>query len=152
MQKEYFMKKAIQQAKLSLKTGDVPVGAVVVKDNKIIAYACNKKEKKQNCLAHAEIIAINKAIKKLKTKILPDCELYVTFEPCLMCVGAILSAKIKKVYFGAYDLRFSCANLLKENNFNFSTDVEGGILKEECGEMLTEFFKKIRKAEKLNAN
>ena len=145
---EVYMLKAIEVAKKSLKSADVPVGAVIVKNNEIVATAFNLKEKYSNCLAHAEIIAINKACKKLKTKVLTGCSMYVTFEPCLMCTGAILSAKITEVFFGAHDKRFGCAELFENNNFNFKTSVHGGILEEECGELLTNFFKKIRKEER----
>ena len=117
MGKESFMKQAITLANKAAKQGDIPVGAVIVCNGKVIATGYNKKEKKKNALLHAEIIAINKASKKLKDYRLENCELYVTFEPCLMCVGAILSARIKKVYFGAFDNRFGACKLLSENNF-----------------------------------
>lgn len=144
MEKESFMKQAITLANKAAKQGDIPVGAVIVCNGKVIATGYNKKEKKKNALLHAEIIAINKASKKLKDYRLENCELYVTFEPCLMCVGAILSARIKKVYFGAFDNRFGASYLLKDNNFNHSSDFEGGVLQEECSELLTRFFKELR--------
>ena len=98
MDKNYFMKLALSESGKCLKNGDVPVGAVIVKDGKVIATAHNMKEKKKNCICHAEIIAISKASKKLKNFRLNDCDIYVTKEPCLMCMGAILSARIHKIY------------------------------------------------------
>ena len=108
----------------------------------------NKKEKNKNALLHAEIVAINNASKKLNDYRLENCEMYVTFEPCLMCVGAILSARIKKVYFGAYDKRFGASELLINNNFNHTTPFEGGIMEENCSALLTDFFKQLRKNKK----
>ena len=144
MNKINYMQKAIKLANKAAKNGDIPVGAVIVCGDKIIAEGYNKKEKKKNALLHAEIVAINKASKKLKDYRLEECELYVTFEPCLMCVGAILSARIKKVYFGAYDNRFGACKLLNENNFNHAAEYEGGVLEEECSKLLTNFFKQLR--------
>ena len=145
MNKINYMKLAIKLANKAAKNGDIPVGAVIVCDGKVVGMGYNKKEKKKNALLHAEIIAINKASKKLKDYRFENCELYVTFEPCLMCVGAILSARVKKVYFGAYDNRFGACKLLSENNFNHVTEYEGGILEEECSSLLTNFFKELRK-------
>ena len=144
MDKKDFMKLAIIEGNKCLKTQDVPVGAVIVKGEKVIAYAHNLKEKKKNCLCHAELLAISKASKKLKNFRLSDCDIYVTKEPCLMCMGAILSARIRKIYFGASDKRFGTINLAKENNFNHKCDVEGGLLKKECEELLKTFFSKLR--------
>ena len=115
MDKNDFMKLAISEGQKCLKTHDVPVGAVIVKNDKVVAFAHNLKEKKRNCLCHAELLAISKASKKLKNFRLSDCDIYVTKEPCLMCMGAILSARIRKVYFGASDKRFGTINLAKEN-------------------------------------
>lgn len=142
--KEYFMNLAIKEAIKAGRKGDVPVGAVVVCNNKVVSTGFNKKEKNKNALLHAEIIAINKASKKLKDYRLENCEMYVTFEPCLMCVGAILSARIKKVYFGAYDKRYGASYLLMENNFNHKTSYEGGVLESECSSIITNFFKDLR--------
>jgi len=144
MDKKDFMKLAIIEGQKCLRTQDVPVGAVIVKGDKVIAYAHNLKEKKKNCLCHAELLAISKASKKLKNFRLSDCDIYVTKEPCLMCMGAILSARIRKIYFGASDKRFGTINLAKENNFNHKCDVEGGLLKKECEELLKTFFSKLR--------
>ena len=144
MDKKDFMKLAIIEGQKCLRTQDVPVGAVIVKGDKVISYAHNLKEKKKNCLCHAELLAISKASKKLKNFRLSDCDIYVTKEPCLMCMGAILSARIRKIYFGASDKRFGTINLAKENNFNHKCDVEGGLLKKECEELLKTFFSKLR--------
>lgn len=144
MDKNDYMNLAIAEAKKCTKSGDVPVGAVIVFKNKVIAKAHNKREKNNMTTAHAEILAINKANKALKDFRLDNCDIYVTKEPCLMCMGALLSARIKKIYFGAKDKRFGTSSLAKENNFNHKCEIEGGILKETCESMLTEFFKSIR--------
>lgn len=145
MEKQNYMQLAITLANKAAKHGDIPVGAVIVCNGKVVGKGYNKKEKKKNALLHAEIIAINNASKKLKDYRLDNCELYVTFEPCLMCVGAILSARIKKVYFGAFDNRFGACKLLTENNFNHTAKYEGGIMEKECSYLLTNFFKELRK-------
>lgn len=147
-----FMKVAINEAKKAIKYGDVPVGAVIVKDGKIIAQAHNKKEYKHNAIYHAEILAIEKACEKLGDYRLNDCVMYVTFEPCIMCVGAILSARIQQVYFGAYDYRFGASSMLTDNNFNHITQYQGGIDKEECSQLLSNFFEDLRKTKKSNSN
>lgn len=145
MTDDFFMNLAIQQAKKAEKFGDVPVGAVIVKDGKVISKAYNKKELKQNAIYHAEILAITKASKKLKNFRLSGCTIYVTKEPCLMCIGAILSARIEKLVFGSYDKRFSHLELLTNNNFNHKCNYTGGVLQEQTNKMLTNFFKNIRK-------
>lgn len=96
-----FMQMAVEQAKLAAKRGEVPIGCVIVKDNRVIAKGYNQRERKQNCLWHAEIVALNRACRKLKSWRLSDCEMYVTLEPCQMCMGAILNARLRKVYIGA---------------------------------------------------
>ena len=144
MDKIDFMKLAIREGEKSLKNRDVPVGAVIVKDGKIISSAHNQKEKKKSCVCHAEILAIHKASKKLRNFRLNDCEIYVTKEPCLMCMGAILSARIKKIYFGANDKRFGTIDFAKDNNFNHKCDYEGGLLKDECERLLSSFFAGLR--------
>ena len=146
--KEYFMKEAIKQAKKSGE--DVPIGAVIVLDGKIIAKAYNKKEKTGCAINHAEILAIIKASKIIGDFRLSNCDIYVTKEPCLMCVGAILSARIRKVYFGAYDKKYGAIKLCMENNFNHKCEFEGGVLEEETGEILSNFFKKLRCSKRSN--
>ena len=138
------MKEALKQAKKASKKGDVPVGAVIVYKNKIIAKAYNKKENKQNSIAHAEILVINKACKKLKTWHLEECELYTTLEPCLMCTGAIIQSRINKVYYSTENPNFGeLKNNIKKYNKNII--IESQILDNESTKLLKDFFKKIRK-------
>ena len=144
MDKIDYMREAIREAKKSLKSNDVPVGAVIVKDGEIIAKAYNKREKTQQTIAHAEILAIGIANKKVGNFRLDGCEIYVTKEPCLMCMGAILSSRIKKIYYGARDKRFGTESLAQDNNFNHKCEIEGGVLSSECEGLLTNFFKSIR--------
>ena len=152
MDKKFFMNKALEQAKKAYKKNEVPVGAIVVRNDKIIASAFNLREKKQNALYHAEILAINKACKKLKSFRLDDCEMFVTLEPCPMCSGAIVNARLKKVYFGCYDKNYGCCgskyNFLQDKNFEHLVDVEGGILEEECSKIIKTFFENLRKIKK----
>ena len=147
--KEKFMKEAIKEAKKAYDKLEVPVGAVIVKDGKIIAKAHNLKETKFDTTNHAEILAIQKASKKLESWRLLDCEMYVTLEPCSMCAGALINSRIKKVYIGANDEKTgavgSVFNLLEDYTFNHKVEVEKGILKDECQAILTDFFKKLRK-------
>ena len=146
--KEKFMAEAIKQAKKAALADETPVGAVIVLDDKIIARGYNKRETKKNALMHAEIIAIDKACKKIGAWRLSECDMYVTLEPCPMCSGAIINSRIKKLYFGAYDKKAGCcgsvANLFEEGMFNHDVEVEGGIRCEECGSILSEFFKDLR--------
>lgn len=144
MDKIDYMREAIREARKSLKSNDVPVGAVIVKDGEIIAKAYNKREKTQQTIAHAEILAIGIANKKVGNFRLDGCEIYVTKEPCLMCMGAILSSRIKKIYYGARDKRFGTESLAQDNNFNHKCEIEGGVLSSECEGLLTNFFKSIR--------
>lgn len=143
-----FMKEAIKEATAAFCENEVPVGAVVVKDGEIIAKAHNLTEKNQNPTHHAEILAINEALKKLGVKNLKDCELYVTLEPCAMCIGACALSKIDKVYFGAYDTKSGACggktDVLRENCFDYKTQVFGGIEETECKKILTDFFETIR--------
>lgn len=142
-----FMKEALELAKISFNEGEVPVGAVIVKDNEIIATGRNRREKSKNALSHAEIEAINNACNKLGGWRLWECDIYVTLEPCPMCSGAIVNARIPNVYFGAYDKNFGCCgstlNILELQN-SFRPHFEGGIMEEECGKLITDFFKKLR--------
>ena len=130
----------------------MPVGAVIVKEGKIIARAHNEKETKANAIKHAEIIAIQRASKKLKTWRLLDCEMYVTLEPCSMCAGALIQARIKKVYIGAMDYKTgacgSVLNLLEDYTFNHKVERQTGIMQEECENILTDFFKELRNQKK----
>lgn len=144
---EKYMQIALREAKRSFNLNEVPIGAVIVKDDIIIAKAHNTRNKTQNAINHAEILVISKACKKLKSWRLEDCDIYVTLEPCPMCAGAILNARIKNLYFGAYD-KTSKTNLLnqimQDNRLNHKTCVKGGILEFACGELLTNFFKAKR--------
>ena len=144
-----FMKEAIKQAKKAASILEVPVGAVIVKDGKIIARAYNQKETKFDSTKHAEIIAIQKASRKLKSWRLSDCEMYVTLEPCSMCAGALIQSRIKKVYIGAMDEKTgSCGsvfNLLKDYKFNHNVDIEYGVCSKECEKILKDFFKELRR-------
>lgn len=138
------MFEALAVAKKSGK--DLPIGAVIVKDGKIISAYHNEKELRKDVTAHAEILVIQEAQKKLLTTVLQDCELYVTLEPCPMCAWAILNARIKKIFFGAYDNIYGAfGSALNLKNFlNVKTEIKGGILEEECQTLLKEYFQKIR--------
>ena len=153
-EKEKFMKEALKEAKKAADKLEVPVGCVIVKDGKIIARAHNQKETKADTTKHAEIIAIQKASKKLEAWRLLDCEMYVTLEPCSMCAGAMIQARIKKVYIGTMDTKTgacgSVLNLLQNYPFNHTIEIETGIEKEKCEEMLKEFFKKLRQSKKIS--
>ena len=150
MEKEKYMKEAIKEAIKAYKIEEVPVGAIIVKDGKIIARAHNKKETKKNATSHAEILAIQKACKKLESWRLTDCEMYVTLEPCSMCAGALINARIKKVYIGTEDAKTgacgSVLNLLEDYKFNHK--IEKYVLKDECEKILKDFFKMLRKRNK----
>lgn len=145
---ETFMLEAIKEAKKALALNEIPVGAIIVKNGKIIARGYNKKETKNDATRHAEIIAIEKASKKLDNWRLLDCEMYVTVEPCVMCAGAILSARLKKVYIGTSDNKMgavgSILNIFEDYTFNHSVDYESGMLKEECEKLIKDFFKVLR--------
>ena len=143
---EKFMKKAYNLAKKAYEIDEVPVGAVIVKNGEILSYAFNQKEKKSLATAHAEILAIEKACKKLKDFRLIDCDLYVSLEPCVMCTGAILSARIKNVYFGAYITNgsISAKELCEKAELNHKTNFEGGFMLEECSKLVSDYFKNKR--------
>lgn len=144
-----FMHEALKQAKKAAVAGEMPVGAVIVRDGKIISRGYNKREMKKNALLHAEIIAIDRACKKLGGWRLPECEMYVTLEPCPMCAGAILNSRIECVYYGASDVKSGCVgsriNLLDMNLCNYSVQSKGGIMQKECSEVIKQFFKELRK-------
>ena len=141
------MKQALKAAQEAFDCGEVPVGAVIVRDAEIVAVGRNRRENEKNALWHAETDAINRACQKLGGWRLWNCELYVTLEPCPMCAGAIMNAHIPKVYFGAYDLKNgSCGSVanLFDLPYTFKPRCEGGILQEECAQLLKDFFKKLR--------
>lgn len=151
-QKEKFMKQAIKEAYKAYEKLEVPVGCVIVKDGKIISRAHNLKETKKDTTKHAEILAIQKASKKLDTWRLLDCEMYVTLEPCSMCAGALINSRIKKVYIGTMDEKTgacgSVFNLLEDYKFNHNVEIETGILQTECEKVLKDFFKTLRSIKK----
>ncbi len=140
------MKAALKCAQKAFDEGEVPIGAVVVLDGKVIARGHNRRTKKQIATAHAEIEAIEKACKKLHSWRIPECEIYVTLEPCPMCMGAMLNARIKKVYFGAPEGkgRSLTKELAEANLVNHCIEVEGGVMEEECAAILTKFFSQMR--------
>ena len=144
-----FMKRAIELAKECSQFDEVPVGAVIVKDGKIIAESGNRKERDNCAVSHAEILAIQKATEVVGNWWLEDCEMYVSLEPCPMCAMAMIHSRISKLYFGAYDEKTgaggSRVNIFEKDLFNHNIEVEGGVMKEECGALLTEFFKNKRK-------
>ncbi|MGN1298585.1 MAG: tRNA adenosine(34) deaminase TadA [Candidatus Scatovivens sp.] len=150
--KEKFMKEALKEAKKAYEKDEIPVGAVIVKDNRIISRAHNLKEIKNNSICHAEILAIEKACKKLNSWRLLDCEMYVTLEPCSMCAGALINSRIKKIYIGTNDDKTGACgsklNLLEDFEFNHKVEIEKYILKDECEKILKEFFKNLRKRKK----
>ena len=140
---------AIKEAEKSASLDEVPVGAIIVKDNKVIARGHNLREKSNDPTSHAEINAIRKACKKLGSWRLEDCTIYVTIEPCSMCAGTLLWTRIKRIVYGAPDLKggalASSFNLFEVKNINHHPEITGGILYEECGKMMSSFFKEKRK-------
>ncbi|GGE85901.1 tRNA adenosine(34) deaminase TadA [Priestia taiwanensis] len=148
MNDEQYMKVAIEQAREAEAIGEVPIGAVVVHNDEIISKAYNLRERDQRSIAHAELLAIDEACKKLGTWRLEEATLYVTLEPCPMCAGAIVLSRVKRVVYGATDPKGGCAgtlmNLLQEERFNHQAEVVSGVLEEECGAMLTNFFRTLR--------
>lgn len=151
-EKNKFMKQALKEAKKAYEKLEVPVGAVIVKDGKIIAKAHNLKETKTDTTKHAEILVIQKASKKLESWRLLDCEMYITLEPCSMCAGAIINSRIKKIYIGALDEKTGAAgsvlNLFEDYKFNHKVEVEKGVMQKECENILKDFFKMLRKYKK----
>lgn len=149
---ESFMKEAIVEAKKAESLGEVPIGAVIVLDGEIIARAYNLRESHQSAIAHAEILAIDAACKKLGTWRLERATLYVTLEPCPMCAGASMLSRIENVVYGASDPKGGCAgtfmNLLQDQRFNHQSEVVSGVLEEECGQLLSDFFRKLRDEKK----
>ncbi|PYE04150.1 tRNA(adenine34) deaminase [Staphylococcus sp. AtHG25] len=145
---EYYMKLAIEEAKKAQKLGEVPIGAIIVKNNEVIASAHNLRETAQLPTAHAEHIAIERASKVLGSWRLEGCTLYVTLEPCVMCAGAIVMSRIPKVVYGATDPKGGCIgslmNLLEESQFNHRAEIVKGVLEQECGDLLRNFFRELR--------
>lgn len=154
-QDEYFLEdrkymlEAIKQAKKAENVGDVPIGCVIVCDGKIIARGYNKRNKKKSTLCHAEIEAIGKATKKVGDWRLENCTMYVTLEPCPMCAGAIVQARINRVVVGAMNPKAGCAgsivNLLQMDGFNHKVELTTGVREKECGDLLSNFFVRLRK-------
>ena len=147
-QDERFMKEALKEAKKAYKLGEVPIGCVIVQDDKIIGRGYNRRNTDKNTLAHAEITAIKKASKAVGDWRLEDCTLYVTLEPCQMCSGAIVQSRMKKVVMGCMNPKAGCGgsilNVLQMPEFNHQVEVDRGVLEEECSEMLKNFFKELR--------
>lgn len=149
---ESFMKQAVKQAKKAYDKLETPIGCVIVHEDKIIARGYNKRNMKKNTLAHAEILAINKASKMLGDWRLEDCTMYVTLEPCPMCAGAIVQARIPRVVIGSMNPKAGCAgsvlNLLQQDGLNHQVEVTKGVLAEECSGLMTSFFRELRKKKK----
>lgn len=143
-----FMKIAIEEAQAAIAEGEMPVGAVVVKDGQVIATGHNIRNMQHDPTLHAEIVAIRKACRILSDWRLSDCDLYVTLEPCVMCSGAIINSRMRSVYFGAYDPEYGAAggriDLFSKSYFGSTTDVYGGIMEVECTTMLKDFFQSLR--------
>ncbi len=141
---EKFMREALKEARKAYEKDEIPVGAVIVKDGKIISRAYNSRESSKNAIAHAEVLAIKKACKKLDAWRLLDCEMYVTLEPCPMCAGAIINSRISKIYIGTDDEKSGACgsklNLLEDYKFNHNVQVQKYILKEECSRHFERFF------------
>ena len=143
------MSLALKEAEKAAQEDEVPVGAVIVYGDKVIARGHNKRDGLNMTYAHAEMMAINKANKKLKSWRMPDCDIYITLEPCIMCMGAIIQSRFKNVYYGAKDLKggsvVSSINVLEAKNINHHPNVIGGIMEEECSKIISEYFKNKRK-------
>ncbi len=149
-----FMERALELARLAGDEGEVPVGAVVVKKTtgEIVGEGRNRREGAKNALAHAELIAIDEACKRLGGWRLPKCAIYVTLEPCPMCCGAMINSRIDNVYFGAYDFKSGSAVSVQkmfEYPYNYKPEVIGGVMEEECSALLTDFFRKLRLRRKM---
>jgi tRNA(adenine34) deaminase len=142
------MEKALEQARKAFCRGEAPIGAIIVRAGKILARGSNERELKHDATLHAEMSAIRKANRKTGSWRLNDCDMYVTLEPCTMCAGAIIQARIRRVYFGAWDPKAGAAgsviNVFGESRFNHQVEVYQGILEEKCSELLKDFFKHLR--------
>jgi len=152
IQDEQFMREAIKEAKKAGDLNEVPIGAVIVMDGKIVARAHNLREVEQNAVAHAELLAIDQACREAGSWRLEESILYVTLEPCPMCAGAIILSRVKRVVYGAADPKGGCAgtlmNLLEDERFNHQSEVTSGVLETECGQLLSDFFRKLRERKK----
>ena len=147
LEKEYFMNEAFKEAQKAYKKEEIPVGAVIVKNGEIIAKAHNLRETKNLSTSHAEILAIEKANKKLNAWRLEGAEMYITLEPCMMCMGAIINSRIKKIYIGTLDTKAgACTSVIniEKYKFNHTVEIETGILKDKCEYILKDFFKMLR--------
>lgn len=153
-EKEFYMREAMVEAKKAEAINEVPIGAVIVRDGEIIGRGYNQRETTNRAITHAEMIAIDEANQTINNWRLENCALFVTLEPCVMCSGAIVLSRIPNVYYGASDFKGGTAgtlmNLLEEDQFNHQSYVESGILQEECSEMLSAFFRKLREDRKEN--
>ena len=149
---EKYMKEAVRQAKKAYGIGEVPIGCVIVYEDKIIGRGYNRRTVDKNTLAHAELIAIRKACKKIGDWRLEGCTMYVTLEPCQMCSGAIVQSRIPRVVIGCMNPKAGCAgsilNLLQVEEFNHQTELTKGVLEEECSQMMKAFFKELRESKK----
>jgi tRNA(adenine34) deaminase len=147
MNDEFFMRKALKQAEKSLNRGEVPVGAVIVSGEKIVSEAHNSSLSSQDPTAHAEIVAIREACQKRRNYRLLDCDLYVTLEPCPMCLGAVIQARIRRLVFGALDPKGGAVESVMKfpvESTNHRVEIKGGVMSEECGKILREFFQRKR--------
>ena len=149
---EKYMKEALKQAKKAYAIDEVPIGCVIVHEDKIIARAYNKRNTKKNTLAHAELLAIEKACKKLGDWRLEECTMYITLEPCQMCAGAIVQARIPRVVIGTHNRKAGCAgsilNLLQMKEFNHQVELTSGVLEAECSGIMKQFFREMRERKK----
>ncbi|MCY8497634.1 tRNA adenosine(34) deaminase TadA [Bacillus atrophaeus] len=149
---EFYMLEAIKEAKKAEEIGEVPIGAVLVMNDDIVARAHNLRETEQRSIAHAEMLAIDEACRTLGTWRLEGASLYVTLEPCPMCAGAVVLSRVDRVVFGAFDPKGGCSgtlmNLLQEKRFNHQAEVVSGVLEKECGQMLSDFFRNLREKKK----
>ena len=150
---EYYMKEAIKEAKKAEVLAEVPIGAIIVMDGRIISRAHNLRENKQSAVAHAELLAIEHACKETGSWRLENATLYVTLEPCAMCSGAIILSRVDRVVYGAADPKGGCAgtfmNLLQDERFNHQSKVTSGVMETECGQLLSDFFRQLRERRKL---
>ena len=145
---ERFMKKALHQAKRAAAIGEIPIGCVIVRDGKVIARGFNQRRSRKTTLAHAEMIAIDRASRKLGDWRLEGCTMYVTLEPCQMCSGALVQSRIDRVVIGTMNPKAGCAgsilNILRMPEFNHQVEITGGVLQEECSAILQDFFRDLR--------